>query len=125
MTFTARRRLLGARLGLLALVLIALAPLASQLRAEPRDWSWLAELACHDGPMQTPAPAAPLQQAFVLDACAYCSLLIHSPALGSLDWALFALAAIGVAPPLLDWPAPPAPRLPLAQSRAPPLLGHF
>ncbi|WP_322980164.1 DUF2946 family protein [Pseudomonas sp. C11] len=122
MTFTARRRLLGAQLGLLALVLIALAPLASQLRAEPRDWSWLAELACHDGPAQTHAPAAPLPQAFTLDACAYCSLLIHSPALGSLDWALFALAATGVAPPLLHWQAPPVLRLPTVQSRAPPLF---
>ncbi|WAJ38453.1 DUF2946 family protein [Pseudomonas sp. GOM7] len=122
MTFTARRRLLGARLGLLALVLIALAPLASQLRAEPRDWSWLAELACHDGPVQTHAPALAVPKAFVLDACAYCSLLIHSPALGSLDWALFALAVQQATPPTLRWQAPPAPRLPTAQSRAPPLF---
>lgn len=122
MTFTARRRLLGAQLGLLALVLIALAPLASQLRAETRDWSWLAELACHDGLAQTPAPAAPLPSAFTLDACAYCSLLIHSPALGSLDWALFTLAVQLATPPTLRWQPMPAPRLPTAQSRAPPLF---
>lgn len=122
MTFTARRRLLGAQLGLLALVLIALVPLFSQLRAETRDWSWLAELACHDGPVQTPAPAVAVPQAFVLDACAYCSLLINSPALGSLDWGYFDIPVVQVAPlPLLCQPML-ALRFLTSQSRAPPAL---
>ena len=122
MTFTASRRLLGARLGLLALLLIAFAPLVSQLRAEPQDWSWLAELACHDGSTQAPAPALAEQPSLTLDACAYCSLLIHSPALGSLDWGLFALAVQRATPIVLHRQAPPALRLPTAQSRAPPLF---
>lgn len=122
MTFTARRRLLGAQLGLLALVLIALAPLASQLRGETRDWSWLAELACHDDPAQANVPAVPVPQAFSLDACAYCSLLINSPALGGLGWVPLDLATLFTPPLVLRWQAPPAPRLPTAQSRAPPLF---
>jgi len=40
---------LGAALGVLALALIVLAPLFSQSRAESQDWSWLTELACHEG----------------------------------------------------------------------------
>lgn len=123
MTFTARRRLLGAQLGLLAFVLIALVPLASQLRGEAaRDWSWLAELACHDGAAQAPVLAGAVPQAFALDACAYCSLLIHSPALGSLGWALQDLAVLFTPLPVLRWQSPPVPRLPTAQSRAPPLF---
>ena len=51
---------------------------------------------------------------------AYCSLLINSPALGSLDWALLDLATLFTPPLALRWQAPPAPRLPTAQSRAPP-----
>ncbi|MFH6601715.1 DUF2946 family protein [Ectopseudomonas khazarica] len=122
MTFTARRRLLGAQLGLLAMVLIALAPLASQLRGEARDWSWLAELACHDEPVQAPGSVVPVPQAFALDACAYCSLLINSPALGSLGWVPLDLATLFTPPLVLRWQAPLAPRLPTAQSRAPPLF---
>lgn len=122
MTFTARRRLLGAHLGLLALVLIALAPLVSQLRAESRDWSWLAELACHDGIGQASAPTVQVEQTFTLDACAYCSFLINSPALGSLDWGHFDIAVVQFAlPPLRPQPVLQL-RFPTSQSRAPPAL---
>lgn len=116
---SARERTLGARLGLLALLLIALAPLLSQSRAEPRDWRWLAELACHQGPSAAlPSPAGPVLQ---VDACGYCSLLSHSPALADHGWPhLAAIATVGTtrtSPPTAPSAAPHFPR---ALSRAPP-----
>lgn len=122
MTFTARRRTFAARLGLLAFVLIVLAPLASQLRAEAPDWRWLSELACHDG--SDPAPLAsddgrPLLQ---VDACGYCSLFSHCPALAGSRWAIAARQSPvhqrGAALPLAPLPCTHFPR---ALSRAPPM----
>ena len=122
MLFTARRRTLAAQLGLLAFVLIMLAPLASQLCAEPADWRWLNELACHDS--SDPAPLAsddgrPLLQ---VDACGYCSLFSHCPALAGSRWAIAARQSPvhqrGAALPL----APPScAHFPRALSRAPPM----
>lgn len=117
----ARVQRLGTQLGLLALVLIVLAPLFSQLRAGTDDWSWLAELACHDGVAQAPEPASESPQTFKLDACGYCSLLINSPALNSQDWGRFSLTSRHLVPQPLHrlWPALES-RFPAAQSRAPP-----
>ena len=115
---------LGAALGVLALALIVLAPLFSQSRAESQDWSWLTELACHEGLAQAASPAMPddLPQKFKLDACGYCSLLINSPALGSLDWGYFNIAVMRLGPQSLRWLWPAlAMRFPAAQSRAPPV----
>ncbi|WGL64660.1 DUF2946 domain-containing protein [Pseudomonas sp. CW003PS] len=81
MMFTARRRAFAAQLGLLAFVLIVLAPLASQLRAEPADWRWLSELSCHDGAGSVPAPASSSSPVLQADVCGYCSLLSHCPVL--------------------------------------------
>ena len=121
MRMTAGRRLLGAQLGLLAFVLIAFAPLFSQLRADSGDWSWLAELACHDGNERSSAQVdAP--QRFSLDACAYCSLLINSPALDSLDWGHFDIAVVQLAPPPLRRQPILQLRFPTSQSRAPPIF---
>lgn len=122
MMFTAHKRLLGARLGLLALVLIAFAPLVSQLRADTSDWSWLAELACHDGTDKTSSVAVEVSKDFSLDACAYCSLLINSPALGCQDWGCFDIAVEQfVLPPLRRQPVLQL-RFPTSQSRAPPVF---
>ncbi|GIZ12263.1 DUF2946 domain-containing protein [Pseudomonas sp. NCCP-436] len=88
MMITARRRIFAAHLGLLAFVLIVLAPLASQLRAEPADWRWLNELACHEGgdPEQLARDGGrPVLQ---VDACGYCSLFSHCPALADSHWAV-------------------------------------
>lgn len=123
MFFTVRRRLLGARLGLLAFVLIAFAPLASQLSADTRDWSWLAELACNDGGEQAGMPSLETPKAFSLDACAYCSLLINSPALVGLGWGQLDLPVWHALPQPM--PGQPVLRLRFfsAWSRAPPELG--
>ena len=122
MTFTARRRTFAARLGLLAFVLIVLAPLASQLRAEAPDWRWLNELACHDS--SDPAPLAsddgrPLLQ---VDACGYCSLLSHCPVLAD-DGSVLASRLELSRDTSLRLPERPLPgaNFPHALSRAPPM----
>ena len=111
---------LGAALGLLALALLILAPLFSQLRAPPQDWSWLAELACHEGAIQASGHNPLLPQSDALDACGYCSLLVHSPALAGQGVAVAACALVvplssarGSSPCLIRL-------FPAAQSRAPP-----
>lgn len=122
MFFSVSSRLLGARLGLLAFVLIAFVPLVSQLRANTSDWSWLAELACHDGTDKTSSIVVDAPKGFSLDACAYCSLLINSPALGSLDWGCFDIAVVQLAAsPLRRQPVLQL-RFPTSQSRAPPVF---
>ncbi|VXC09912.1 DUF2946 domain-containing protein [Pseudomonas sp. 8O] len=122
MLFTARRRTLAAQLGLLAFVLIVLAPLASQLRAEPTDWRWLNELGCHEGAGSVPVSldrGLPVLQA---DACGYCSLFSHCPALAE-----DSLPVAGWLGPLHQTgsvqPTQPLPRahFPHALSRAPPM----
>lgn len=116
---TARRRTFAAHLGLLALVLVVLAPLASQLRAEPADWRWLNELSCHHGgePVAKDGGRPVLQ----VDACGYCSLFSHCPALTDSHWALtgrLSPVQTGAALPL----APPScTHFPRALSRAPPM----
>jgi len=120
MRMSAGRRLLGAQLGLLAFVLVAFAPLFSQLRADSSDWSWLAELACHDGNEKSSSVPVDAPQRFSLDACGYCSLLINSPALGSLDWGHFDIAVVQLAPPPLRRQPLLQLRFPASQSRAPP-----
>lgn len=120
MRMTSTRRLRGAQLGLLAFILIAFAPLFSQLHAESRDWSWLGELACHDGHEKSVQVDAPKH--FSLDACAYCSLLIHSPTLGSPGWGRLDIRVAQVAPPPLQGQPMLLLRFPTSQSRAPPEL---
>lgn len=122
MRMSAGRRLLGAQLGLLAFVLIAFAPLFSQLRADSSDWSWLAELACHDGNEKSSSAPVDAPQRFSLDACAYCSLLINSPALGCQDWGRFDISVVQAVPPLLRRQPILQLRFPASQSRAPPVI---
>lgn len=122
MMFTARGRTLAAHLGLLAFILILLAPLASQLRAESADWRWLSELVCHDGAGRAPATPDASRAMLQVDACGYCSLFSHCPALADSPWLAsphLALCSPGVA----TWPAQPATtaHFPRALSRAPPL----
>lgn len=111
---------LGAALSLLALALLILAPLFSQLRAPPQDWSWLAELACHEGRIQATGHNPLSPQPDALDACGYCSLLIHSPALAGQGVVVATFAPVvplssecGFSPCLIRL-------FPAAQSRAPP-----
>lgn len=116
-----RQHWLGVRLGLLAFVLITLAPLLSQLRAEPRDLAWLSELACHEGVSvaRSTGPAGPVLQ---VDACGYCSLLSHCPTLAGSGW--FRLAnVVSIRPEDVRQPAlPTAPQhFPRARPRAPPV----
>ncbi|WAC45263.1 DUF2946 domain-containing protein [Pseudomonas sp. SL4(2022)] len=106
---------------MLALALIVLAPLFSQLRTDTQDWSWLSELACHDGMAQVPAPVAELPHTSKLDACGYCSLLINSPALDSQDWGYLRITVQRqTSQPLSERPLLLILRFPAAQSRAPP-----
>lgn len=122
MLFTARRRTFAAQLGLLAFVLIMLAPLASQLRAEPADWRWLSELSCHDGAGSVPVPLDRSQPVLQADACGYCSLFSHCPALADDTW-----SAMGWQGPLdhtgnvQPTQAQPCAHFPHALSRAPPM----
>ncbi|MFV9656096.1 DUF2946 family protein [Pseudomonas sp. NY15366] len=122
MMITARRRTFAAHLGLLALVLIVLAPLASQLRAEPTDWRWLNELACHEGGDPEPVANDSGRPVLQVDACGYCSLLSHCPALVGGRWAaasrLSPAHQRGAALPLAPLPCTYFPR---ALSRAPPM----
>lgn len=122
MLFTARRRILAAQLGLLAFVLIVLAPLASQLRAEPADWSWLSELSCHDGAGSVPAPTGSTDPVLQVDACGYCSLLSHCPVLADNGSMLASRLELSrdTALVLPEWPLPGA-HFPHALSRAPPM----
>ncbi|CAM3246157.1 Protein of uncharacterised function (DUF2946) [Ectopseudomonas mendocina] len=122
MMITARRRTFAAHLGLLALVLIVLAPLASQLRAEPTDWRWLNELACHEGGDPEALAKDGGRPVLQVDACGYCSLFSHCPALVGGRWAaasrLLPVHQMGAALPL----APPSgAHFPRALSRAPPM----
>ncbi|QMV62460.1 DUF2946 domain-containing protein [Pseudomonas berkeleyensis] len=122
MMFTARRRTFAAQLGLLAFVLIVLAPLASQLRAEPADWRWLSELSCHDGAASVPAPAGNSSPVLQVDACGYCSLLSHCPVLA--DTCSMAASRLESSRDVaLALPAQPLPgaHFPHALSRAPPM----
>ncbi len=112
MMFTARRRAFAAQLGLLAFVLIVLAPLASQLRAEPAAGNWLNELACHEGTGAVPAPLDSRKPVLQVDACGYCSLLSHCPALAGSPW-------------LPARHLPPSPRCVAALPAQPPLSPHF
>lgn len=117
----AREYRLGVRLGLLAFILISLAPLVSQLRAEPRDMAWLSELVCHGdaGVARSKIPVEPMLQ---VDACGYCSLLSHCPTLAGDGWPRLAgvasMRTADVRQPAL--PATPA-HFPRARPRAPPM----
>ena len=121
MSFTARRRTLAARLGLLAFVLIVLAPLASQLRAVPADRVWLNELACHDGAGSLPAPPGRTEPVLQVDACGYCSLLSHCPALADSPWLPSRHPASPPCAAALSMPPPTTGYFPTVRSRAPPM----
>ena len=123
MMFTARRRVFAAQLGLLAFVLIVLAPLASQLRAEPAQWSWLRELSCHDGGGTVPTPLDNAKLVLQVDACGYCSLFSHCPALADNCWtATRRLAATAETSGALPARPLPCARFLHALSRAPPMV---
>ena len=122
MQFTARSRALAVQLGLLAFALIVLAPLASQLRAEPADWRWLSELGCHDGTGSVPVSPDRGQPVLQVDACGYCSLFSHCPALADdtcspAEWQGPFDQTGGVQPTQLL----PCAHFPHALSRAPPM----
>ena len=122
MMITARTRTFAAHLGLLAFVLLVLAPLASQLRAEPADWRWLKELTCHEGGDPEPVASAGGRPVLQVDACGYCSLFSHCPALADSHWAvalrLSPVQQTGGALPLAPLSCAHFPR---ALSRAPPM----
>lgn len=118
---TPSRRLLGARLGLLAFVLIAFAPLFSQLRTYGNDGSWLAEMACHDGQTSIASVKPDASAPWSVDACAYCSLLLHSPAVGHLGVGRLRLAVQRVTPLALPCQPVQSLRFNPAQSRGPPV----
>jgi len=122
MMITARRRTFAAHLGLLAFVLVVLAPLASQLRAEPADWRWLNEIACHEGGDSVPLASDGGRPVLQVDVCGYCSLFSHCPALADNRWAIAARLSpvhqTGAALPLAPRTDPHFPR---ALSRAPPM----
>ena len=121
MMITARRRTFAAHLGLLALVLVVLAPLASQLRAESVDWRWLNELVCHEGSDSVRLAGTISEPLLQVDACGYCSLFSHCPAAADSRWPLAGRLPpaheTGAALPLVPRTEPHFPR---ALSRAPP-----
>ncbi|WP_275546722.1 DUF2946 family protein [Pseudomonas sp. Marseille-Q0931] len=122
MMITARKRTFAAHLGLLALVLALLAPLASQLRAEPADWRWLSELTCHEGADPAARASDVSEPLLQVDACGYCSLFSHCPALADSCWSVAGRLppahGTGAALPLSPRTDPHFPR---ALSRAPPM----
>ena len=87
-SFTADYR--ASWLGLLAMLLLSVGPLLSQLTA-PAEPAWLTELACgehvgsHDNPLNHDALWA---------KCGYCTLLLNSPATGCASPTLALAAAI-------------------------------
>lgn len=121
MMITARRRTFAAHIGLLAFILIVLAPLASQLRAEPADWRWLNELACHEGSDSVRLAGTISEPLLQVDACGYCSLFSHCPPAADSLWPLAGRLPpayeTGAALPLVPCTEPHFPR---ALSRAPP-----
>lgn len=121
MMITARTRTFAAHLGLLAFVLLVLAPLASQLRAESVDWRWLNELACHEGSDSVRLAGTISEPLLQVDACGYCSLFSHCPAAADSRWPLAGRLPpaheTGAALPLVPRTEPHFPR---ALSRAPP-----
>nr|WP_313403336.1 DUF2946 family protein [Pseudomonas sp.] len=122
MMITARRRTFAAHLGLLALVLVVLAPLASQLRAEPTDWRWLNELACHEGGDPEALAKDGGRPVLQVDACGYCSLFSHCPALVGGRWAAASrLSPVHQMDAALPLAPPSCAHFPRALSRAPPM----
>lgn len=87
-SFTADYR--ASWLALLAMLLLSVGPLLSQLTA-PAEPAWLTELACgehvgsHDNPLDHDALWA---------KCGYCTLLLNSPATGCVSPTLALAAAI-------------------------------
>lgn len=116
----------GTWLGLLAFALIILAPLFSQLKADRHDWSWLAELACQESysPVQVGDSPFDSQANPHLEACAYCSLLLNNPVLGSPDGLPAVLAAARSTSTATTWQhIPRSLSFPDARPRAPPAHG--
>lgn len=108
----------GNWLGLAAMCLLLLGPLLGQGLARPAaELQWLDQLACSS------EHKAPQQQSHSSDwaKCGYCTLLLSSPALAGMG---FALQPLGVGHPLVRSPVvpalPPAGVFPDAQPRAPP-----
>lgn len=66
----------GSALGLLAMLLISLGALASQL-VQPAEPAWMSELACGEHAEQQHDHSG---HAEVWAKCGYCTLLLHSPA---------------------------------------------
>ncbi|HSC82664.1 MAG TPA: DUF2946 domain-containing protein [Pseudomonas sp.] len=116
----------GARLGLLAMLLLFVAPLLSQGLMLPARFdqadvpAWLSELDCHSGSNEQPqAPAHEMPWA----KCGYCTLLQGSPALSATFVASAALLPFAGAPllALAERLVPGATPFPAAHPRAPPL----
>nr|WP_298139019.1 DUF2946 family protein [uncultured Pseudomonas sp.] len=108
----------GNWLGLAAMCLLLLGPLLGQgLARSSAELQWLDELACSSD------HKAPQQQPHVGDwaKCGYCTLLLSSPALARMGFALPPLCTGHSVARSLDVPAPPpADVFPGAQPRAPP-----
>ncbi|WP_321784513.1 DUF2946 domain-containing protein [Paraburkholderia sp. J94] len=76
-------------LGILAILLAVLAPLGSQLiEREQVPTDVLCSAASHDESPGSAASHSGKQLAVHLDACGYCSLLAHSPALNTASTAI-------------------------------------
>ncbi|WXL26762.1 DUF2946 family protein [Ectopseudomonas mendocina] len=66
-------------LGLLAMLLISLGPLVSQL-LQPAEPAWVSEMACGEHPSQHSEHKGHNE---LWAKCGYCTLLLHSPATGA------------------------------------------
>lgn len=82
----------AACLALLAMLLLSVGPLWSQL-SQPADMAWLNELACDE---HSDAPTSALSDEALWAKCGYCTLLLNSPATGCASPTL-ALAATAAA----------------------------
>jgi hypothetical protein len=120
MTSVRLRTLLTAWLGLLAMALIVLAPLVSQLeRAATRDAALAAAPLCAAQPAGMHGKPQPLHDS--LAACGYCNLLAHpTPAPALAAPVATALILLCAAAPVLSIGFRPREAFPAGQPRAPP-----
>ncbi|AOI43071.1 hypothetical protein WG70_26480 [Burkholderia oklahomensis EO147] len=119
-------RKIGSMLGLLAILMATLAPTVSHTLSNSHHFSELPSAFCsaQDGTDATSSDSSPSSEKAVhWQACAYCGLLAHTPAVPSTTaaftptiWTVRATAAAPISPPRRVFP------LTAAQPRAPPVL---
>jgi hypothetical protein len=115
-----RSQTLTAWIGLIAIWLMVFAPLASQLLTREAPPATIVCSAIHPSDAQSHEPSKATHH---LDACGYCSLLAHCPALGGTSTPLaFSRSALGDQPESPHAPHAQSPSYRRGLPRAPPTL---